>query len=154
MRTLKCITYFKVLQHATRFYVVLPYTWSPNFKVRHDCTNRCFKVAFPKTPYYKQILRTTPYYKLQFSVLPHQITVLQSISPQYNVLPPTTRYYHVLQSSSVSCKLLLCTTSIPSYSTKQNSQPTSQPASQFGRPAGAHGTGPAGPYGSGRPETK
>ena len=73
---------------------------------------------------------------------------------------------------------MLCATSIPSYSTNQNNQPasqpaslagrpvntvltgrmdkpkqsTSQPASQFGRPAGEHGNGrPAGTHGSGRP---
>ena len=74
---------------------------------------------------------------------------------------------------------MLCATSIPSYSTNQNNQPasqpaslagrpvntvltgrmdkpkqsTSQPASQFGRAAGEHGNGrPAGTHGRGRPD--
>ena len=90
------------MQDATRSYEVLPYTWSPNFKVRHDCINKYFKVAFPTTPYYKKIYvqhpttnyngttkssnRTTKYY-----------SAVQCITPYFKVLQRTTKFYTVLQ---------------------------------------------------------
>ena len=93
--------------------------------------------------YYSVQLRTTKYYSVIQSTTPVLLCTTQYFFQHYAVV------FHYDPSTTL---FLLCTTSIPSYSTNQNNQPASQPASQFGRPAGEHGTGrPAGTHGSGRP---
>ena len=89
--------------------------------------------------YYFVLLYTTLYYSvlLQYhsSTTPYS-SVIQSTTP---VLLCTTQCYFqhyavVFHYDASTILLLLCTTSIPSYSTNQNNQPASQPASLAGRP--------------------
>ena len=97
------------------------------------CTTKSYSGTTPvllrTTKYYST---TTPYYK----VLLQYYSVLQSATP----LQP--QYYSVPQSTTLAMH----------YKPKQS---TSQPASQFGRPAGEHGAKtagrPAGWQGAGRP---
>ena len=65
--------------------------------------------------------------------------------PKRRTTPLLPQYYSVPQSTTLAMHYKY---SFLLYKPKQS---TSQPASQFGRPAGEHGTGrPAGPHGSGR----
>ena len=92
-------------------------------------------VLLRTAPYYKVLLRNTKYYS--------------STTLYYTVLLPALRCSIPLRPQYYSILAMHYKYSFLFYKPKQS---TSQPASQFGRPAGEHGTGrPAGTHGSGRP---
>ena len=120
----KLFQYYKKL---FQYYFVLLYT-----TLYYSSTT---PVLLRTAPYYKVLLRNTKYYS--------------STTLYYTVLLPALRCSIPLRPQYHSTLAMHYKYSFLFYKPKQS---TSQPASQFGRPAGEHGTSrPAGTHGSGRP---